>query len=102
MSEQSLFQDRIGQIRRQRPRQPGRLGALHIVLDRAPRHAQHAPNLTRTDTVARKSQYLSDLPHGQLSLRRHQMLLVDDHEGLMPELLTQRKTPRTSCQNARE
>ena len=24
--------------------------------------------------------------------RRHQVLLVDDHEGLMPELLTRRKT----------
>jgi hypothetical protein len=94
--EQPLLERDIGQLGRQRPGEPRRLGSLQIVLDRAARHAEHPPDLARADAVADQPQYLSYLPHGQLSPRRHQVLLVDDHEGLMPELLTRRKTPNVS------
>jgi hypothetical protein len=74
------LQHRVGQLTRQRPNQPRHLRPLQIILDRAAGDAQHPPNLPRADTFASQSQCVSYLPHRQLSLRRHQVLLVVDHE----------------------
>ena len=78
--EQPVFQHVVGEIGRQRPGEPRRRGPRQIVLDRAARHAEHPPDHAGADAVAGQPQYLSYLPHGQLSPRRHQVLLVDDHE----------------------
>ena len=100
VGEQPIFEHVVGEFGRQRPHQPGRLRSAKIVLDRTAGDAEHPPDLTRADAVADQPQYLSYLPHGQLSLRRHQVLLVDDHEVQMPELLTQGKTLKAGSQVA--
>ena len=100
VGEQPVFEHIVREFGRQRPGQPGRLSPLQIVLDRAARDAEHPPDFARADAVTDQPQYLSYLPHGQLSLRRHQVLLVDDHEVQMPELLTQGKTPKAGSQVA--
>ena len=46
MGKQTLFKNGVGQIARQRPRQPGSQGTLEIVLDGAARHAERARALT--------------------------------------------------------
>ena len=95
--EQPVFEHIVGQFGRQWPSKPRRFGPLQIVLDRAARDAEHSPNLARTDAVADQPQYLSYLPHGQLSLRRHQVLLVDDHEGPDAQVADPRKNAE-GCQ----
>ena len=90
--EQPLLQHVVRQLGRQRPRQPGRRRPLEIVLNRAARHPQRAPDLAGTHPIAVKPQHLSNLPHRQLSLGRHPGPLVDRRGDLMPELLTRRET----------
>ena len=93
--EQPLLQHVVGQLGGQRPRQPGRRRPLEVVLNRAARHPQRAPDLAGAHPIAVKPQHLSNLPHRQLSLRRHPVPLVDRRGDLMPELLTCRETPQS-------
>ena len=75
--EQPLFQDVVGDVLRQRPRQPRRRRPFQIFLDRRARHAQKPPDLARADPAVVKPQQMSQLSHAQFPLRRHPHLLVD-------------------------
>jgi hypothetical protein len=77
VAKQLLFQRVVGDVVRQRPRQPGRCRPFQIVLDCRARHAQTPPDLARAHPIVVKSQQMSQLPHAQFPLRRHSHLLVD-------------------------
>jgi hypothetical protein len=55
-AEQPLLEHCVGEVGRQGPGQSGRSGPPEIVLDRAARSAEHAPDLTRTDAVVGQPQ----------------------------------------------
>jgi hypothetical protein len=62
-------------------------------------HAQRAPDLARAHPIMVQPQYVSQLSHGQLSLRRHPNLFVVIEEGWLPESLT-RRTQRSDFRTA--
>jgi hypothetical protein len=81
VSEQPQFKHLVGNVIRQRPRQPRRRCPFQIVLDRRARHAQTPPDLTCAHPVMVKPQQMSQLTHAQFPLRRHPRLLVDYRRG---------------------
>ncbi len=54
MGEQTLFKNGVRQVASQRPRKPGGRGPLEIVLDRAARHPERAPDLPGAHPVTGK------------------------------------------------
>ena len=76
-AEQPKFQSLVGDVLRERPRQPRRRRPFQVVLDRRARHAQTPPDLPRAHPTMVKSQQCSQLSHAQFPLRRHPHLLVD-------------------------
>jgi hypothetical protein len=51
VSEKPMLQRLVGDIVRQRPRQPGRRRPFQIVLDSRARHAEATPDLARAHTI---------------------------------------------------
>jgi hypothetical protein len=51
-----MLQRLVGDIVRQRPRQPGRRRPFQIVLDRRARHAEATPDLARAHPIVVKPQ----------------------------------------------
>ncbi len=98
--KQPLLDNLVGPLDRQRPADPGRLRPPKIVLDRAACHPERAPDLPGAHAIVVQPQHLPQLPHGQLSFGRHQVLLPDDRGGLMPESLTRRKNAANRYQVA--
>ena len=75
--EQPLLQRVVCEVFRQRPGEPRRGAAFQIVLDRAARHAEPSPDLARAHPLMGEPQHLPKLSHGQFSLGRHSVLLID-------------------------
>jgi hypothetical protein len=71
--EQPLLENLVAPLGRQRPIDPGRPRSLEIVLDRAARHPERAPDRSCAHAVVVQPQHLPQLPHGQLSSGRHQI-----------------------------
>src|SRR6266478_8603885 len=95
MGKQTLFKNGVGQVARQRPRQPGSRGTLEIVLDRAARHPERAPDLPAL-TPSRASRSICRICRMVSSLLagiRFPSLINEGLDDLSPEGLTQTKTP---------
>ena len=73
--EQLLLQGRVGQILRQRPGQPGRLGPLDGVPHGRARRAHNPADLAIAGLARVEPQHLPHLSHGHLSVCRHRVPL---------------------------
>lgn len=71
----------VGEFARQGPTQSRRSCPLQIILDGTARYSQCQRNIAGAASATGKPEHLSQLSHGQLSLCRHQCLLVQ-HEVL--------------------
>ncbi len=89
LGEEPVFENAVGELRRERPADPGLFRPFEIILDRTARQPKRAPDLAGAHPVMMQPKHLSYLSHGQLSLRRHSAPpRCQMRSSRMPELLT--------------
>lgn len=78
--EKTMLQSIVCQFSWQWPAQPGGLSPIQIILHRTSGDPEHHRNLAYACPAGREPKHLSYVSHGQPSLRRHEIPLVDTEE----------------------